>query len=162
MLALSVGWFDFEDPSHQLPCLAPQKDLGVSQHAVRLNSRLLLFKHAWPARSLLPRCIPVAQSILIRSRSPRCLHGDEALRIVSCSVLYTAKMNSQPSLPNPNDNNAYLIYIPSLIFVILLPLLVLLRFWVRLRRHGKLGADDWAAAAAMVSQVILFHRFHCV
>ena len=52
---------------------------------------------------------------------------------------------------DPNDNNAYLVYIPSAVFVIICPLLMALRIWARLRKGGKLGADDWTAIAALVS-----------
>lgn len=52
---------------------------------------------------------------------------------------------------NPNDNNAYLVYIPSIVFVIICPPLMGLRIWARLRKGGKLGADDWTAIAALVS-----------
>jgi len=52
---------------------------------------------------------------------------------------------------NPNDNNAYLVYIPSIVFVIVCPILMGLRIWARLRKGGKLGADDWTAVTALVS-----------
>lgn len=52
---------------------------------------------------------------------------------------------------DPNANNAYLVYIPSAVFVIICPLLMALRIYARLRRAGKLSADDWTAIAALVS-----------
>jgi hypothetical protein len=58
--------------------------------------------------------------------------------------------NAAPAL-DPNDSNAYLVYIPSAVFVVLCPLLMALRIWARLRRGGKLGVDDWTAIAALVS-----------
>jgi hypothetical protein len=52
---------------------------------------------------------------------------------------------------DPSDNNAYLIYIPAAVFVVICPVLMALRIWARLRKGGKLGADDWTAIAALVS-----------
>jgi hypothetical protein len=52
---------------------------------------------------------------------------------------------------DPNANNAYLVYIPSAVFVVICPVLMGLRIWARLRKGGKLGADDWTAIAALVS-----------
>lgn len=49
-----------------------------------------------------------------------------------------------------NANVAYLVYIPSAVFVVLCPLLVGLRMWARLRRGGKTGSDDWVCIAALV------------
>lgn len=57
---------------------------------------------------------------------------------------------SQPTF-DPNDNNAYLVYIPSAVFVVVCPLLMGLRIWARLKKGGGLGADDWTAIAALVS-----------
>lgn len=59
--------------------------------------------------------------------------------------------NPQAPLPNPNDNDARLVYIPSAIFVVICPIIVALRVWARLRRDGKMGADDWTAIAALVN-----------
>lgn len=52
---------------------------------------------------------------------------------------------------DPNANVAHLVYIPAAVFVVLCPLLMVLRIWARLRRGGKLGADDWVAMASLVS-----------
>jgi hypothetical protein len=52
---------------------------------------------------------------------------------------------------DPNANNAYLVYIPSAVFVVICPILMGLRIWVRLRKGGKLGSDDWTAIVALVS-----------
>jgi hypothetical protein len=52
---------------------------------------------------------------------------------------------------DPNDNNAHLVYIPAAVFVVVCPILVAMRIWARLRRGGKMGPDDWAAVAALVS-----------
>lgn len=57
---------------------------------------------------------------------------------------------------DPNANVAYLVYIPACVFVILNPILMVLRIWARLRRNGKMGADDWTALAAMVSSYLPF------
>lgn len=54
---------------------------------------------------------------------------------------------------NPNDNNSHLVYVPAAVFVVICPLLVALRVWARLRRGGKMGADDWTAIAALVSSI---------
>lgn len=51
---------------------------------------------------------------------------------------------------NPNDNNAHLIYIPAGVFVVICPGLMALRIWARLRKGGKLGADDWTAVASLL------------
>ena len=51
---------------------------------------------------------------------------------------------------DPNDNNAYLVYIPAAIFAVICPFLMALRIWARLRKGGKLGADDWTAIMALV------------
>ncbi|KAM0250028.1 hypothetical protein ACHAQJ_008797 [Trichoderma viride] len=56
----------------------------------------------------------------------------------------------QASLPNPNDNDSRLVYIPAAIFVVICPIVVALRVWARLRRGGKMGADDWTAIVALV------------
>lgn len=61
---------------------------------------------------------------------------------------------SQPapqSVYDPNDNVAYLVYIPSAVFVVICPVLMGLRIWARLKKGGKLGSDDWTAMAALVS-----------
>ncbi|KAJ4294971.1 hypothetical protein N0V88_005212 [Collariella sp. IMI 366227] len=50
---------------------------------------------------------------------------------------------------DPNDNNAHLIYIPAGVFIVICPILMALRVWARLRKGGKLGADDWTAVAAL-------------
>ena len=52
---------------------------------------------------------------------------------------------------NPDDNNAYLVYIPSAVFGVLCPLVIFLRIWSRIKNRGKLGADDATAVAATVS-----------
>ncbi|KAK4149866.1 integral membrane protein [Chaetomidium leptoderma] len=49
-----------------------------------------------------------------------------------------------------NANNAYLVYIPAAIFVVICPVLMGLRIWARLRKRGQLGADDWTAIAALI------------
>jgi hypothetical protein len=61
------------------------------------------------------------------------------------------------STVDPNENNAYLIYIPAAVFFVVCPVLVSLRIWARLRKGGKLGADDWTAIAALVSALISLH-----
>lgn len=61
---------------------------------------------------------------------------------------------------DPNANKAYLVYIPSAVFVVICPTLMGLRIWARLRRNGKMGADDWTAIAALVSTVNLCHTGH--
>lgn len=53
--------------------------------------------------------------------------------------------------PNPNDNDSYLVYIPSIIFLVISPIIVALRIWARLRQGGKMGADDWTAIVALVT-----------
>lgn len=53
--------------------------------------------------------------------------------------------------PNPNDNDSYLVYIPSIIFLVLSPIVVALRIWARLRQGGSMGADDWTAIVALVN-----------
>lgn len=52
---------------------------------------------------------------------------------------------------DPNDNVAYLVYIPSIVFFVICPTLVALRFWTRIRHGGKLGADDYMTLVALVS-----------
>lgn len=52
---------------------------------------------------------------------------------------------------DPNETNVHLVYIPAGVFVVICPVLVGLRLWARLRRGGKMGADDWMAIAALVS-----------
>jgi hypothetical protein len=56
---------------------------------------------------------------------------------------------------NPNDNNAHLVYYPAAVFAGLCPILVALRTWARVRRGGKMSADDWTAWAALVCRDIL-------
>jgi len=61
---------------------------------------------------------------------------------------------SQPApqpVYDPNDNVAYLVYIPSAVFVVICPVLMGLRIWARLKKGGKLGSDDWTAMTALVS-----------
>lgn len=53
--------------------------------------------------------------------------------------------------PNPNDNDSYLVYIPSIIFLVISPIVVALRIWARLRQGGSMGADDWTALVALVT-----------
>ena len=57
---------------------------------------------------------------------------------------------ASPAL-DPNDNVAYLVYIPAAVFVVICPVLMGLRVWARLKNGGKLGYDDWTAMAALVS-----------
>ncbi|KAL7904506.1 putative PTH11-typeG-protein-coupled receptor [Trichoderma velutinum] len=57
-----------------------------------------------------------------------------------------------PQAPIPN--NSQLIYIPSAIFIVICPIVVMLRVHDRYRRHGQLGGDDWSAVAALVFQVL--------
>lgn len=57
---------------------------------------------------------------------------------------------------DPNDNVAYLVYIPSVVFVIICPVLMGLRIWARLKKGGKLGSDDWTAMVALVSRPCVF------
>lgn len=57
----------------------------------------------------------------------------------------------QTPLPNPNDDDSRLVYIPAIIFLVLSPLVVALRVWARLRQGGKMGPDDWTAIAALVN-----------
>lgn len=54
-------------------------------------------------------------------------------------------------IPNPNDNDSYLVYIPAIIFLVISPIVVVLRIWARLRQGGNMGADDWTAIAALVT-----------
>lgn len=56
---------------------------------------------------------------------------------------------------NPNHNNAHLVYYPAAVFAGLCPILVALRTWARVRRGGKMSADDWTAWAALVCRDIL-------
>jgi hypothetical protein len=67
----------------------------------------------------------------------------------------TNMSNSTAAAQNydPNANNAYLVYIPSAVFVVICPILMGLRIWVRLRKGGKLGSDDWTAIVALVSRL---------
>ena len=51
---------------------------------------------------------------------------------------------------DPNDSNVHLVYIPSAVFVVICPILTALRVWARLRRGGKMGADDYVAIVALV------------
>jgi hypothetical protein len=60
-------------------------------------------------------------------------------------------MSQNEQTYDPNDNNAYLVYIPSIVFVIICPVVMGLRIWARFRKGGKLGADDFTAVAALVS-----------
>ncbi|KAL6864649.1 putative PTH11-typeG-protein-coupled receptor [Trichoderma novae-zelandiae] len=55
----------------------------------------------------------------------------------------------QASLPDFDDNDSRLVYIPSAIFVVICPVVVALRVWVRVTR-GKMGADDWTAITALL------------
>ncbi|KAK0620764.1 hypothetical protein B0T14DRAFT_430816 [Immersiella caudata] len=55
---------------------------------------------------------------------------------------------------DPNANNAYLVYIPSAVFVVVCPVLMGLRIWARLKKGGKLGADDWTAVVALIFTVL--------
>ncbi|KAK4125793.1 hypothetical protein N657DRAFT_568058 [Parathielavia appendiculata] len=55
-----------------------------------------------------------------------------------------------PETLDLNDNNSRLIIIPAAVFFGICPVLVGLRIWARLRKGGKLGADDWTAVAALV------------
>lgn len=63
-------------------------------------------------------------------------------------------MSSDANDLNPNDNNAHLVYYPAAVFAGLCPILVALRTWARVRRGGKMGADDWASWAALVSLMV--------
>jgi hypothetical protein len=54
-------------------------------------------------------------------------------------------------IPNPNDNDSHLVYIPAIIFLVISPIVVALRVWARLRQGGSMGADDWTAIVALVA-----------
>jgi hypothetical protein len=59
-------------------------------------------------------------------------------------------MGIPPNKPGPN--NAQMIYIPVAVFGVICPLLVALRIWSRLRKGGKMGADDYLILASLVRQ----------
>ncbi|KAK8090416.1 hypothetical protein PG997_005377 [Apiospora hydei] len=48
------------------------------------------------------------------------------------------------------ESNAHLIYVPVGVFLIACPLLVVIRFWSRMRKGGHVGADDYTVLAALV------------
>ncbi|KAK3358071.1 hypothetical protein B0T25DRAFT_176443 [Lasiosphaeria hispida] len=52
-----------------------------------------------------------------------------------------------PNLPGPS--NAYMIYVPVIVFAVVSPLLCGLRLWSRFRKGGRLGADDYVILAAL-------------
>lgn len=64
-------------------------------------------------------------------------------------------MAQEESGLNPNDNNAHLVYYPAAVFAGLCPILVALRTWARVKRGGRMHADDWAAWAALVRESVL-------
>ncbi|KAK2616193.1 hypothetical protein QQS21_000825 [Conoideocrella luteorostrata] len=53
-----------------------------------------------------------------------------------------------------NANVAYLVYIPTAVFVVICPTLVALRFWTRLKHGGKIGADDYMTLIALMSTLL--------
>lgn len=64
-------------------------------------------------------------------------------------------MASDNANMDPNADSSHLVYIPAGVFVVICPLMVVLRVWARLRRGGKMGADDWTAIAALVFTLLL-------
>jgi hypothetical protein len=44
---------------------------------------------------------------------------------------------------DPNESNAPLVQIPGIIFCVVAPIFVAIRFWSRIRIQHALGADDW-------------------
>ncbi|KAL7904316.1 putative PTH11-typeG-protein-coupled receptor [Trichoderma velutinum] len=63
-------------------------------------------------------------------------------------------MDTPPaSILDRNDNSSQSIYIPSAIFLVIAPFIVLLRVYDRYHRR-ELGRDDWIAVAALIFQVL--------
>lgn len=63
-------------------------------------------------------------------------------------------MNTVPV--DPNESNAPLVQIPGIVFCVVAPIFVAIRFWSRIRIQHALGADDWTILISLVS----FWRAH--
>jgi len=48
-------------------------------------------------------------------------------------------------------SRANIIEIPAIVFCVVSPIIVSVRFWSRIKIHTKLGADDWVILAGLVS-----------
>jgi hypothetical protein len=49
------------------------------------------------------------------------------------------------------DDVGYTVFIPSVVFLVITPLVIITRIWSRLSMNAKLGADDWTIIVAAVS-----------
>lgn len=54
------------------------------------------------------------------------------------------------STVDPNESNAFLVTIPGIVFCIVAPIFVAIRFWSRIRLQNALGADDWTILGSLV------------
>jgi len=48
-------------------------------------------------------------------------------------------------------SNALIVQIPAIVFCVVGPTIVGIRFWSRIRVSNKLGSDDWTILASLVS-----------
>lgn len=52
-------------------------------------------------------------------------------------------------------NNAHIVWSPAILFSILTPLVVIARFYSRLRFTNSLGADDWTILGSLVFSMLV-------
>lgn len=50
----------------------------------------------------------------------------------------------------PGESNALLVQIPAIVFFVLTPIFVAIRFWARIRMKSGLGWDDWTILFSFV------------
>jgi len=54
------------------------------------------------------------------------------------------------SAPLSGESNAPLAVIPGVVFCVISPLVVGVRFWSRMRVQGNLGVDDWTILCSLI------------
>lgn len=65
----------------------------------------------------------------------------------SFKIEHLSRMSGSPSR---GESNARLVVIPGIVFCVLSPLIVGVRFWSRMRVQGSLGWDDWTILCSLV------------
>ncbi|KAH8597838.1 hypothetical protein B0O99DRAFT_470808, partial [Bisporella sp. PMI_857] len=55
----------------------------------------------------------------------------------------------------PGESNALLVQIPSVVFCVISPIVVGIRFWSRIRCRGNLGWDDWTILGSLIFSMIV-------
>ena len=55
----------------------------------------------------------------------------------------------------PGESNAALVAVPSIVFCVVSPVVVGIRFWSRMRVRGNLGWDDWTILGSLIFSMLV-------